>query len=114
MDIRRAVQNDLNALNALMHSSSAYQGHYAAMLKGYSVAERQLIEDQIFIACEGGEVAGFYSLMVAPPELDLMFVADAYQGRGVGRMLFLRMTDNARRLGIDHVKIVSHPPAEQF
>lgn len=84
------------------------------MLKGYNITDRQLHEDKVFVACEGGELAGFYSLVVDPPELDLMFVADAYQGRGVGRMLFLHMTDTARELGIDHVKIVSHPPAEEF
>lgn len=62
----------------------------------------------------GGQVLGFYSLVLAPPELDLMFVADRAQGRGVGRLLVAHLRSEARAAGLDRVRVVSHPPAEGF
>lgn len=114
--IRRAIAEDAPALSALMHASAAYQGAYAAILHGYAVTPEQIARDRIFLAERGAEILGFYSLTGAgaEPELDLMFVADAAQGSGVGARLFAHMRDTARALGIARVKIVSHPPAEAF
>lgn len=114
--IRRAIAEDAPALSALMHASAAYQGAYAAILHGYAVTPEQVTHDQVFLAERGGEILGFYSLAEAggEPELDLLFVADAAQGSGVGARLFAHMRDTAHALGIASVKIVSHPPAEAF
>jgi GNAT superfamily N-acetyltransferase len=62
----------------------------------------------------GGQVLGFYSLVLAPPELDLLFVADEAQGRGIGRLLVAHMQSEARAAGLDRVRVVSHLPAEDF
>ncbi|MFJ1604497.1 GNAT family N-acetyltransferase [Streptomyces sp. NPDC088253] len=62
----------------------------------------------------GGRVLGFYSLVLAPPELDLLFVADEVQGRGIGWLLEAHMQSEARAAGLDRLKVVSHPPAEDF
>lgn len=64
----------------------------------------------------GGRVVGYYSLVCdgATPELDLLFVDDAAQGRGVGALLFAHMRQRARALGVACVRIVSHPPSEPF
>jgi GNAT superfamily N-acetyltransferase len=114
--IRRAVAADAAALSALMHASSAYRGTYAAILQGYAVTPAQVERDIVFAGCGSGRVLGFYSLanLDTEPELDLMFVADAAQGSGVGALLFNHMRDTARALGVGQVKIVSHPPAEKF
>jgi GNAT superfamily N-acetyltransferase len=114
--IRRAVAADAAALSALMHASSAYRGAYAAILQGYAVTPVQVERDVVFAGCGGERVLGFYALanLAAEPELDLMFVADAAQGSGVGALLFNHMRDTARALGVGQVKIVSHPPAEKF
>ncbi|MGQ4516139.1 GNAT family N-acetyltransferase [Streptomyces sp. DW26H14] len=63
-----------------------------------------------------GTILGFYALLLTPPEpeLDLLFVADAAQGRGIGRLLMDHMKATARAAGEDHVRVVSHPPAEGF
>lgn len=113
--IRRAELGDLPALNALMHASSAYAGEYARILEGYDVTEAQIASDVVVLAERLGVVAGFYSLVTAPqPELDLMFVADAAQGSGLGRALFAHMRAEALARGIGEVKIISHPPALPF
>ena len=84
-ELRRAVEADVPALNALMHASRAYDGDYRAMLDGYFVTPAQVARDLVVLAERGGETLGFYSLIVeGEPELDLMFVADAAQGRDLG------------------------------
>jgi GNAT superfamily N-acetyltransferase len=98
-----------------MHASGAYRGRYAPMLDGYAVTPDQIERDLVVVAERAGEVAGFYSLIVeGEPELDLMFVADAAQGLGIGERLFGHMRQAAMDLGLDAVKIVSNPPAEGF
>lgn len=114
--IRRARADDAPALTALMHASSAYRGEYAAILAGYAISPAQIVRDTMFVAEDAGAPLGFYSLadVQGEPELDLLFVSDAAQGRGVGALLFRHMLHAARALGITEVKIVSHPPAEGF
>lgn len=117
--IRRATAADHAAINAIVQNSSAYQGAYRPMLDGYEVTARQIVEEETWLAEDGlaeeGDVLGFYSLLLGEaPELDLMFVADAAQGRGVGRLLFDHMRALAASRGAASVKIVSHPPALNF
>jgi GNAT superfamily N-acetyltransferase len=114
--IRRAIAADADTLSTLMHACSAYRGVYAAILQDYAVAPAQVERDIMFAGCSGGRVLGFYSLanLATEPELDLMFVADAAQGMGLGALLFKHMRDTARTLGLAQVRIVSHPPAETF
>jgi N-acetylglutamate synthase-like GNAT family acetyltransferase len=113
--IRRATAADLPALDALMRSVSAYHGDYAPMLDGYAMTPEQVDRDMVFVAEADGPPLGFYSLVIeGEPELDLMFVADATQGSGLGARLFRHMAEQARALGLDAVKIVSNPPAEGF
>lgn len=116
MDIRPAAATDAAALTALMHASTAYRGRYAAILEGYAIDAAQIGRDRIHVAEDRGELLGFYSLVVDADdaELDLMFTADAAQGRGVGRRLFEHMRALAESLGASHVRIVAHPPAEGF
>ena len=114
--IRRAQAGDADALTALMHASSAYRGNYARILQGYAVTPDQIARDHVYLATDAnGALAGFYSLTLQPePELDLMFVADAAQGTGLGRALFAHFRALAASLGVQSVLIVSHPPALGF
>jgi GNAT superfamily N-acetyltransferase len=115
--IRRAARADCAALTRLMHASSAYRGPYATILAGYEVRPEQVETDLVYLAEDEGELLGFYSLVIdddGAAELDLMFVADAALGRGIGALLFRDMRELARGLGLARVTIVSHPPAEAF
>ena len=112
--IRRAAATDHAAINAIVQGSSAYGGVYRAILDGYEVTARQIVETETWLAEEEAPL-GFYSLVLdAQAELDLMFVSDAAQGRGVGRVLFDHMRGVAKAHGGANVKIVSHPPALNF
>ncbi|MFE2226225.1 GNAT family N-acetyltransferase [Streptomyces kronopolitis] len=127
--VRRAVGRDGRGLTRLVRGSRAYEGKYAAMVEGYRVGADYIEAHRVFVAVEGGgpagggsrgeqgeagRVLGFYALVVEAGELDLMFVADRAQGRGIGRMLVEHMKGEARRLGVERVRVVSHPPAEGF
>ena len=113
--IRRAVASDAAALNAIVHGSASHKGEYSPMLEGYAVDADQIARDEIHLAEEDGRTLGFYSLMLGEtPELDLLFVDDAAQGRGLGRILMDHMRALAATRCVMSVKIVSHPPAADF
>ncbi|NUS37935.1 MAG: GNAT family N-acetyltransferase [Lysobacter sp.] len=117
--IRRAVGADADALTALTQRSRAYEGRYRAILEGYAITAAQVARDACHAAFdEDGGLLGYYSLVhdrvAGDAELDLLFVDDAAQGRGVGALLFAHMRKTARALGAHRVRIVSHPPAEPF
>lgn len=114
-NFRRASVDDLPAINALIQASSAYGGKYRAMVASYAVGPAQVARDHIYLAEDASGTVGFYSLKLAPaPELDLMFVADHAQGKGVGRALLAHLKGTARRLGVREIRIVSHPPSVGF
>ncbi|MEU9118748.1 GNAT family N-acetyltransferase [Streptomyces sp. NPDC048506] len=118
--IRRAEGRDARRLTRLVRKSGAYAGQYSAMVDGYRVGPDYIAVHEVFVAvCDEGDggperILGFYSLVVETAELDLMFVADSAQGYGIGRRLIDHMRGEARRGGLDRVRVVSHPPAEGF
>ncbi|MFI1420792.1 GNAT family N-acetyltransferase [Streptomyces sp. NPDC020731] len=116
--VRRAVARDAKRLTRLVRGSRAYEGQYAAMVAGYRVGPDYIEAHKVLVAVDtddpAGRVLGFYSLVLVPPELDLLFVADGAQGRGIGRLLVEHMKAEARAAGLDRVRVVSHPPAEGF
>ncbi|MCP3819682.1 GNAT family N-acetyltransferase [Streptomyces sp. A3M-1-3] len=113
--IRRATARDAKRLTRLVRTSRAYEGPYAPMVAGYRVGPDYIETHEVFVAIGADDrLLGFYALVLSPPELDLMFVADAAQGLGIGRRLVEHMTGEARRAGLTGVRVVSHPPAEGF
>jgi GNAT superfamily N-acetyltransferase len=113
--LRRAGAGDVAVLNAIVHGSASHKGAYAPMLEGYEITPAQVARDHFAVAEDSEGALGFYSLIAGPvPELDLMFVVDRAHGRGIGAVLFEDLRAVARRLGIDEVLIVSHPPAVGF
>jgi GNAT superfamily N-acetyltransferase len=116
--IRRAVARDVKRLTRLVRGSRAYEGQYAGMVENYRVGPDYIETHRVFVAVDAddsaGRVLGFYSLVLVPPELDLLFVENGMQGRGIGRLLVEHMKSEARGAGLDRVRVVSHPPAEGF
>ncbi|WP_394435971.1 GNAT family N-acetyltransferase [Streptomyces sp. SGAir0957] len=114
--VRRATARDAKRLTRLVRGSRAYEGPYAPMVAGYRVGPDYIEAHRVFVAVRPADerVLGFYSLLLVPPELDLMFVANDAQGLGIGRLLIAHMRDEAHAAGLDHVRVVSHPPAEGF
>ncbi|MFF4665404.1 GNAT family N-acetyltransferase [Streptomyces sp. NPDC001282] len=113
--VRRATARDARRLTRIVRTSRAYEGPYAAMVAGYRVGADYIENHRVFAAVDADDrVLGFYALILDPPELDLLFVADEAQGLGIGRLLIGHLRDEARRTGLTGVHVVSHPPAEGF
>ncbi|MFF8612385.1 GNAT family N-acetyltransferase [Streptomyces sp. NPDC015350] len=114
--VRRATARDAKRLTRMVRTSRAYEGPYASMVAGYRVGPDYIETHRVFAAVETGtdRLLGFYSLVLSPPELDLMFVADDVQGLGIGRLLVGHLRGEAGRAGLSGVRVVSHPPAEGF
>ncbi|MFD8690115.1 GNAT family N-acetyltransferase [Streptomyces sp. NPDC059651] len=114
--IRRAAARDAKRMTRLVRTSRAYEGPYAPMVAGYRVGHDYVETHRVFAAVgeSTDRLLGFYALILDPPELDLMFVADDAQGAGVGRLLIGHLKDAAFEAGLTEVRIVSHPPAEGF
>ncbi|WP_424919965.1 GNAT family N-acetyltransferase [Streptomyces sp. wa1064] len=114
--VRRATAGDARRLTRLVRTSGAYEGPYASMVEGYRVGPDYIETHRVFVAEDiaTGRILGFYALLLDPPELDLMFVADSAQGLGIGRLLATHLREEARSGGLTGVRIVSHPPAEGF
>ncbi|WP_030328889.1 GNAT family N-acetyltransferase [Streptomyces sp. NRRL B-1381] len=114
--VRRAAAGDAGRLTRVVRTSRAYEGPYASMVEGYRVGPDYIEAHRVFVAADDttDRVLGFYALVLDPPELDLMFVADEAQGRGIGRLLAAHLHEEARAAGLAGVRIVSHPPAEGF
>ncbi|MFD8716420.1 GNAT family N-acetyltransferase [Streptomyces anulatus] len=114
--VRRASAGDACRLTRLVRTSGAYEGPYASMVEGYRVGPDYIETHRVFVAEDiaTGRILGFYALLLDPPELDLMFVADSAQGLGIGRLLATHLREEARSAGLTGVRIVSHPPAEGF
>ncbi|MFE2323319.1 GNAT family N-acetyltransferase [Streptomyces sp. NPDC059385] len=115
LNIRRATEQDVAVLTALVQESGAYQGQYATAISGYQVTPDYIDRNLVFTAVDStGRSVGFYSLVLDPAELDLAFVSDEAQGMGIGRLLMEHMLDQAGQAGLTQVRVVSNPPAEQF
>lgn len=113
--IVRASAQDAQRLTDLCHASSSYQGQYAEAISTVEVTPGYIAENLVFLAVdEDARLVGFYSLIRAPAELDMLFVADDAQGQGIGRLLVDHMLEQSRLLGLAGVRVVSHPPAEEF
>ncbi|MEV7085777.1 GNAT family N-acetyltransferase [Streptomyces sp. NPDC093085] len=113
--VRRATAGDAGRLTRLVRRSGAYRAPYASMVAGYRVGQGYIENHEVHVATGAeGRILGFYALVLDPPELDLMFVADDAQGLGIGRLLVAHLTERAYAAGLDAVRVVAHPPAEGF
>lgn len=100
----------------MVRTSRAYEGPYAPMVAGYRLGHDYIETHRVFaaVAQDAERLLGFYSLILDPPELDLMFVTDDAQGAGIGRLLIGHLREEARFSAVTGVRIVSHPPSEGF
>lgn len=113
--IKPASAQHARQLTELCQSSGSYQGEYAEAISTVEVTPDYIAEHLVFVAVDhGSDLLGFYALIRDPPELDMLFVADAAQRRGVGQALVRHMIEQARHAGMRAVRVVSHPPAESF
>ena len=119
MTIRQARPEEAHLLTGLAMRSKAFWGYDDEFMEAcrsvLTVTEDKIRRHQVWLAMEGPEIAGFYTLIAGEIGiLDDMFVKPAFIGTGTGKRLWDHMTALARRLGVREIGIDADPNAEGF
>ncbi len=109
-EVRPATEADLEAINAI-YNHEVLHGTATWDIEPWSLAQRRAWfaehddSTPLMVAEVGGQVAGFAYLSWYRPKAgyrftreDTLYVAPAYQRRGIGRQLLGRLVEEARRL----------------
>ncbi|MEI7031471.1 GNAT family N-acetyltransferase [Streptomyces pratensis] len=120
MRIRAGEAAEAAALTELALRSKGHWGYDAEFLAAcreeLTLGPADVGPRRTSVAEEDGRALGFTTLDGEPPRgaLGMMFVEPDAIGRGVGRLLFTRTMDEARRLGFTSLTIDADPNAEPF
>jgi GNAT superfamily N-acetyltransferase len=121
VEISPATVAETADLTTMVRTSGAYAGEYRVMVANQTIDAAYIGRHLCRVAHgPGGEILGFATLQVpgrgepGEGELDFMFVADAAQGLGIGRLLIEDIVAQAAALGLTRIHIVSHPPSAGF
>lgn len=121
--LRAACAGEGQVLSDLAMRSKAYWGYPAQFLEAcraeLTVTEAQLVAPEwLFAVAQAGQaIAGFCALhrpAAVACDLDALFVAPEWMGRGIGRRLLCHAIDQAARWGIARLTVVSDPHAAGF
>jgi N-acetylglutamate synthase-like GNAT family acetyltransferase len=118
--IRRAAVADAGALTALAHAAKRhwrYPEEWIALWRRDLTFAPELIERfPVYVAEEGGAIAGVYALVFAAAdcELEHFWVAPTRMGAGIGRALLAHAVERCRAIGARRLWITADPNAEGF
>jgi N-acetylglutamate synthase-like GNAT family acetyltransferase len=118
--IRRAETKECETLSEIAARSEAYWGYDQSFMDTfrvlYSVTEKFISENPVFVVEEDGRIVGFYGLSgsVGETSLEYLYVDPQYIGKGYGKVLWRHMVDNCRALGVKEVTLVTSPQAKEF
>lgn len=116
--IRKAKKEDSKRLSDLAYKSKAYWGYSEEFLEkckdDLTVTERYIESHPVYVVEESDEVIGFYSLSITERKLDALFIDPNYIGKGIGKLLWSHLLQQAKQLHIEDFTIDSDPYAEAF
>lgn len=118
--IRRAIQDEAEALTALALRSKGHWGYDEQFLRDcrgdLTLTPEFISSSPVFVLEDEGRVAGFYSLSGEGAEAELLhlFVEPWAVGQGCGKLLFQHALGTARASGFERVLIGSDPFALGF
>jgi predicted GNAT family acetyltransferase len=120
--IRRACPCEARELTDFAYASKRSWGYPENELDDdcgpLTVTPGYIRENTVFVAEDDRRILGFFSLIPTDRpdviELDHFWVNPETRGRGVGRAMFGRVRNEALRLGMRTLFIVSDPNAEAF
>lgn len=119
MRIVRAKPEDAAVLTEVAFAAKRHWGYPERWIQIWrdilTVAPELVIANPTFAAIEDDRVIGFSSLTLEPrPDLTHLWVRPGAMGRGVGRVLFERIVEQARALELSAFEIEADPNAEAF
>ncbi|MFJ6459957.1 GNAT family N-acetyltransferase [Streptomyces sp. NPDC091387] len=120
MRVRPGRPSEAAELTALALRSKAHWGYDEAFIAAcrdeLTMAPADIGPRRTAVAEEDGRVLGFTTLEGKPPVgvLGMMFAEPDALGRGVGRLLFGHVVEEAGRIGLARFTIDADPNAEGF
>ncbi|HYE83078.1 MAG TPA: GNAT family N-acetyltransferase [Clostridia bacterium] len=120
MEIRKAKPGEGAILSELALCSKAYWGYDAGFIEvcrdALTISEKYIASNYVYVLEDGSGIAGFFSMVAGDEEneLDNMFILPEYIGKGYGRLLWDKLIELAKEIGIVEFTIVSDPYAEEF
>jgi GNAT superfamily N-acetyltransferase len=111
-ELRRARAGDVPAIGTLV--DAAYRDYVPLlgrkpmpMLTDFAAA---VLDHDVWVLDAGGLIAGVLELVVRPDHLwvDNVAIDPAVQGRGLGRRLLAFADDEARRLGLPEIRLLTN------
>lgn len=120
MNIRPAAESEAPLLSALAMRAKAHWGYPAEALEAWrcelAVSPEYIQAKPTFVAVDGDDVVGFYSLSPSQRswELDNLWVSPQFMHQGVGRALLSHALNTATRGGAREVTVDADPNAERF
>lgn len=118
--VRRALPEEAEALSALALKSKAHwpypKDYLEKCREALRVDPEYVLGWPVFVADVAGKPAGFFALKVVSgePRLDHLWIAPELIGKGIGRILFGRAVEEARRLGWSSFRLAADPYATDF
>ena len=120
MNIRRARNDDADALSDLAHRAKAHWGYPQAWMREWdaqlTIIPGYLELHDVFVAEQAGRIVGMCALEDRHDRwhLEHVWVEPREHGRGVGRALVLHALDEARRRHDGNVELFADPYASGF
>ena len=118
--MRRCTARESLSLTELAHASKASWGYPDELL---ALWDADLTLDPAFVerhdvwaAVAGAKVVGFYAVTGegSAREIEHLWVAPGWMGRGVGRRMLEHLVSRARAAGVVELRVVSDPHAAGF
>lgn len=123
MNIRRAQEPDAAELTRIAHEAKRHWGYPERWIELWrddlTFSPDFIAANEVYVAEEGGEALGCYSLVAASPAspgwiLEHFWIRPAAMGKGLGRRLFEHARAVAAAAGADVLEIDADPNAEAF
>lgn len=119
-EIRFANPSEADELSELASRSKSYWPYgndYLDLCRAAThVTDRDVKDWPFIVSIQDGKICGFaaVSLVQGVQMLDHMWIEPGYIGKGLGRLLFERAVEEAKKLSWTEFEIASDPYAEKF
>ncbi|MGE5926499.1 MAG: N-acetyltransferase family protein [Gemmatimonadota bacterium] len=120
LTVRPAVPSDAPVLSAIAQRAKAHWGYPPGWLEAWrpalTITAEYVVGHTVLVAEFPEAVVGFAAMghAGAHHELEHLWVDPASHGKGIGRTLFARISEEAMRSGSTRVRIESDPHAAGF
>ncbi|WP_027964100.1 GNAT family N-acetyltransferase [Halalkalibacillus halophilus] len=118
MQVRKAKHEEVDLLSEIAMKSKAYWGYSKDFLHKcndeLTVTKDSIDHNFVYVIEKDRKLIGFYNLSINQKELDALFIAPDFIGKGVGRVLWSDLIEKAKESNLKDFTIESDPEAAGF